>query len=96
VLVQQLLLVEQLLVLLAVVHMAVVVQLLVLHTVALVAGQDMAAVGMLVVRQLDMAALVDMVVEFQSTLVEERHVEVVHHMLVRSLVLPLVDKLAFH
>ena len=48
--------------------MAVVVQLLVLHTVALVAGQDMAAVGMLVVRQLDMAALVDMVVEFQSTL----------------------------
>ena len=48
--------------------MAVVVQLLVLHMVALVAGQDMVVVGMLVVRLLDMAALVDMVVEFQSTL----------------------------
>jgi len=48
--------------------MAVVVQLLVLHMVALVAGQDMVVVGMPVVRLLDMAALVDMVVEFQSTL----------------------------
>ena len=48
--------------------MAVVVQLLVLHMVALVVGQDTAAVGMPVVRLLDMAALVDMVVEFQSTL----------------------------
>ena len=48
--------------------MAAVVQLLVLHMVALAAGQDMVVVGMLVVRLLDMAALVDMVVEFQSTL----------------------------
>ena len=48
--------------------MAVVVQLLVLHTVALVADQGMVVVGMPAVQLLDMAALVDMVVEFQSTL----------------------------
>lgn len=48
--------------------MAVVVQLLVRHTVALVADQDMVVVGMPAVQLLDMAALVDMVVEFQSTL----------------------------
>ena len=48
--------------------MAVVVQLLVLHTVVLVADQDMVVVGMPAVQLLDMAALGDMVVEFQSTL----------------------------
>ena len=48
--------------------MAVVVQLLVLHTVAPVADQDMVVVGMPAVQLLDMAALVDMVVGFQSTL----------------------------
>ena len=85
-------------------HRAVVVQLLGLHMVALVVDQQLDMVAGLL---LDMAAPVDKVVEFQSTLktssgsgskmteylVEGHHVAVVHHMLVHSWVLPLEDRL---